>query len=756
MLTLAVLIIGFSGLLAQTVLLRELLVSYLGNELTLGIILSGWLTGEALGVFTISRIIDRVAAKAGVFALLQIIFSIAFPASVYLARTFKSITGLAAGEATGLPLIFYSAFLVMLPAAFCHAGLFSCGCKLFSLAQEQTQEAKAASIAKIYALEITGTIIAGFMLTYVLLSRYDSFQIAFMAAAASLLVNIPFLNLPRLKILKYLNFSLAGVFIYLIISGSSAYFQKASVDKQFSSGKVIDYRNSVYGNTAVVKNEGQYTFFYNGVPSVVAPLPDITFSEEFGNLPLLFHPEPKKILIIGAGSGGLINEILKYSAETIDYVELDPLFIAALKRISISPLKEELTNARVNIVIADGRAFLRRQHSGYDVILVGLSSPRDLSTNRFFTADFFALAAERLNPGGILSFCLPGSLTYLSSELKNINACIFNAAKMSFPYVRIIPGDYNIFLTSTSPAIMETGAGQLSGRLASLNVKTNLLVPAHIEYRLNRRWADWFNRSMAGATTKINRDTRPIAVFESLILWNKQFSSAVAAGLIRLSRINLKISLSFVILAAYLFFLLIFFRRKKRQSLSAAFSIATTGFFGMLISLVIIFLFQIRYGSIYREIGILTSLFMAGSAIGSIISLRLLAKKQDDHAADLLIRVEARIILFITTVILLAGFLRYSHFAYPAFLIISFIAGMLVGMEFPIAGRIYISKGKPVGETSGGLYFVDLAGGCLAGVLGGVLLLPVIGIEGTCLTLAVLKLSSLSMLIFAKIPQKKL
>ena len=62
---------------------------------------------------------------------------------------------------------------------------------------------------------------------------------------------------------------------------------------------------------------------------------------------------------------------------------------------------------------------------------------------------------------------------------------------------------------------------------------------------------------------------------------------------------------------------------------------------------------------------------------------------------------------------------------------------------------------KEAGETSGMLYFADLIGGCFAGVLGGVLLLPVIGIAGTCLMLTLLKSSSLVLLAITKILRKK-
>ena len=49
-----------------------------------------------------------------------------------------------------------------------------------------------------------------------------------------------------------------------------------------------------------------YIYFLDGVPSLMTPIPDIPFVEEFVHLPLLAHPEPEGILILSGGAGGVI------------------------------------------------------------------------------------------------------------------------------------------------------------------------------------------------------------------------------------------------------------------------------------------------------------------------------------------------------------------------------------------------------------------------------------------------------------------
>ena len=512
---------------------------------------------------------------------------------------------------------------------------------------------------------------------------------------------------------------------------------------------VLDYRNSIYGNIVVIQKEEQRTFFYNGLPVITAPYPDITFVQEFGNLPLLFHPEPKDILVISGGAGGIINEILKHSVRRVDYAELDPLLIKMLKTYPSGLTQRELQDKRVNIINQDGRFFVKNTPNRYDVILIGLSKPADLSANRVFTQEFFALVKKRLNGGGIIALYLPGSLTYLSSQLRDLNASILNGLKGVYSYVRIIPGDYNIFLTSDSEGIMRVTPELITQRINRENIKTDILVPAYLDYRLDKRWLDWFTHSSVGATKKINRDFMPAAVFQMLILWNKQVSKGFAHALETAGNLDLKVVLALICAVTILLFI-IFYHKQNTIKLTITYGIATTGFFGMLMNLILIFGFQVIYGYLYHRIGLLISIFMAGTALGSIFITRILGRIK--NRLGLFIKLEAAIIIFsYAAAIIITGQAGYTSLLPIIFLVLFFISGLLIGLEFPLATGICLAEKEKIGFTSALLYFSDLVGAWLAGILGGVIFLPVLGLFKTCMVIVFLKLSSLLlMVIFSK------
>jgi spermidine synthase len=84
--------------------------------------------------------------------------------------------------------------------------------------------------------------------------------------------------------------------------------------------------------------------------------------------------------------------------------------------------KQHGNDTRVQIRHIDGCLLLKTTRNKYDLILVGIQEPSNLQANRFFTEEFFSLAREKLNKGGILVLGLPGSLTYSTEELKNLNS----------------------------------------------------------------------------------------------------------------------------------------------------------------------------------------------------------------------------------------------------------------------------------------------------------------------------------------------
>ncbi len=749
-------VMGFSGLVAEILLLRELLIVFSGNELSIGIVLANWLILEALGCFFPGRLAEKPKNRLEAYAVLTVLFSLSLIAAVFLTRVLKSALGISIGERLGLVPMFCSSLVILLPVSMFHGALFTFSCRIYSMVSARDSS----SAGRVYVYETVGTVLGGIAATYLFVPYLTAVQVSVGLAMLNVIICLvllaPYWKTGRFQLGVLLGLSVLMACLGCVLFGNQAdRLHLHSIQVQWKNLRIVHYQNSPYGNISVVENEGQYIFFQDGIASLITPVPDVISIEEFVHLPLLAHPDPARVLILSGGAGGVINEVLKHpSIETIEYAELDPLLLALLRRFS-TPLTElELTDERVKLRHVDGRLLLRGTPNTYDLIFVGVE-PSNLQTNRFFTREFFSLAKNRLNEGGVLVLGVPGSLTLLNHELKDLNSCVFHTLDSVFSHIRVIPGDdRNIFLASESPDAAALDKAQITGRLSERGIAASVMIPWHIESKLHDGWQDWFAHFIRGSSQEINRDLRPVGLFYSIAHWHAVFAPSFGRLFRQLERISLG-----VFLAVFIPVLVVYFFQRSRGKgvfpASISFSILTTGFAGMMFDLVLIFAFQSIYGYVFSWIGLLVASFMAGAACGAMLMTALLTRTQDGW--KLFIATELAVVCLsvgLPLVVLAANAVAGSLSAFlllTLFLLIALICGFLTGSQFPLANKLYLKNGASLTRTGGLLYASDLLGGWLGGIGGGVVLLPVLGLTGSCAIVGLGKLASL--IVFATQPK---
>ena len=124
-----------------------------------------------------------------------------------------------------------------------------------------------------------------------------------------------------------------------------------------------------------------------------------------GRLPMLLHPDPKRVLVIAFGTGQTANGVREPGLERLDVAEISPSVL------SMAPLFESndgvLDDARVRTRVMDGRAWVRRSKARYDVVTLEPMPPFFAGMNALYSKEFYELAASRLAPGGIAVQWLP-------------------------------------------------------------------------------------------------------------------------------------------------------------------------------------------------------------------------------------------------------------------------------------------------------------------------------------------------------------
>lgn len=127
-----------------------------------------------------------------------------------------------------------------------------------------------------------------------------------------------------------------------------------------------------------------------------------------GLLGALLHPEPRRALVIGLGTGSTAGWLAAVpSMERVDVVELEPAIVHIAR--AFTPVNHDaLRNPKVRLILGDGREVLLATDERYDVIFSEPSNPYRAGIASLFTADFYQAVRARLRPGGVFLQWLQG------------------------------------------------------------------------------------------------------------------------------------------------------------------------------------------------------------------------------------------------------------------------------------------------------------------------------------------------------------
>jgi spermidine synthase len=200
--------------------------------------------------------------------------------------------------------------------------------------------------------------------------------------------------------------------------------QSFKVDEVVYEGKtafqdVLIFDNKTFGRVLVLDGIVQTT-----------EKDDSYYSEMMVHIPLLTHPDPRKILIIGGGDGNTVREALKHPhVESITLVEIDGEIIDLSKKYMPWDANGAFEDSRVTVLVDDGAAFVANTDEKFDVILVDSSDPVGPGIV-LYEKPFFAHCARCLNRGGL--FVNHNSVPFMDTKSLELTKANIPQA---FPYL---------------------------------------------------------------------------------------------------------------------------------------------------------------------------------------------------------------------------------------------------------------------------------------------------------------------------------
>ncbi|MCM3714219.1 spermidine synthase [Alkalihalobacillus oceani] len=127
---------------------------------------------------------------------------------------------------------------------------------------------------------------------------------------------------------------------------------------------------------------------------------EFVYHEMVAHVPLFTHPEPKHVLVVGGGDGGVIREVLKHpSVEKATLVEIDGKVIEYSKKY-LPSIAGALDDPRVDVQVDDGFMHIAKAEDAYDVIMVDSTEPVGPAV-KLFEKGFYEGISKALKEDGI-------------------------------------------------------------------------------------------------------------------------------------------------------------------------------------------------------------------------------------------------------------------------------------------------------------------------------------------------------------------
>jgi len=676
---LAVGALGVMAVMAQLALLREMLGVFSGNELALGVILGNWLLLTGLGSW-IGRTASRVRHPPRALALLLVLVAVLPLAEVLTLRELRNVI-FVRGAAVGLSETVVASFLWLAPFCIVSGYMLTLACS-------------ADTIGRVYVADSIGSVLGGVLFTFVLVRRLDHIALLCVPAFACLVVAVWIAWLEH----RYWLLGTAGILAAGLVVLVAVDVDSVSTARLFPGQRVAFRGNSPYGRLVVTDSAGQWNFFENGLPVIATH--NTEEIEETVHYAMAQRPDAWHVLLIAGGVSGTAREILKYGDAQVVYVELDPLIITAGRRF----LPESLADPRIRLENTDGRHYVRLTKDTFNVVIIDMPPPSTSQINRFFTSEFFDEVKHVLASDGVLAFSLGHYENFVSPELARVLASASATLKQSFRHQLVIPGGRIFFLASDGELYPDIAA-----RIEQSGVSTRLVNRHYLDAMLTPdRLADMQRATAAPAA--LNTDFNPVLYYYHLRHWMSQFRQVPV----------LWIAVLVAGLVAYLL-----------RTRAVPFAIFASGFAASALEVVLLLGFQILCGSVYRQVGVIITVFMAGLAVGGFVATRYRPVAGRSTLAGLAVGIaflaaalpvalkSLECVLVSTTQTMIA--------------LLTLALAFMVGMEFPVATR---ATPGDVAETASRLYTADFIGACLGALLASTLLIPLLGVMATCLLAA--------------------
>ena len=175
-------------------------------------------------------------------------------------------------------------------------------------------------------------------------------------------------------------------------------------ESRLFAGDVIHATTTPYQRIVITRNEAAVNLFINGALQF-SSLDEYRYHEALVHPIMSLSRRGHDILVLGGGDGMAVREVLKHpQVQQITVVDLDPAVTALFKQNELlrSLNSDSLNDPRVKIINQDAWQFLESQRDKYDVVILDLPDPHNLSLSKLYSRSFYTLLTQHLNADSLI------------------------------------------------------------------------------------------------------------------------------------------------------------------------------------------------------------------------------------------------------------------------------------------------------------------------------------------------------------------
>jgi len=745
---------GLFSIAAQTLLFREFVTTFEGNDISVGIFFGSWFLWVGLGAVLIRKA-EALAEK--LLKWIEFLFLAYLPAFILQAILIiqaRELAGIESYALWSIRDILLVSIIVNAPISLVTGMLFPIACRWIE--SGPVQQGDKIPVSHVYMIEAAGSFAGGIGVTFLLGFGISPARI-FLLLALILSFSVFFVRLAGIFVPDSRRAAgLAGRFLACALSFLVPLFICLCLVRGFDESlmnhiRIVKWakllpKNALTGSFQTAQAEylyGSYQSQWIAIRegSVAEALPDESAAGQIAAIALCQKPDARKLLVIGSGLGLCRGLLQLPQIEKVTWTHCDSEYVQMVNEFIPSGLK--IIDERFEPLTGDIRSLLATKQESFDIVILNLPDATSSVLNRYYTLEFYRQVKESLGPTGILAVRTAGGENIMGTELVNLGASTKQTLEKVFSKLVLAPGEDTWFIASDSESV--TGEpGVLRDRFASINGADGLFTPEGLlsVYLPDRAAAAMKSYISADLPEKflVNRDSMPLTHLYSLLLAARQ-SGAPAARLVK--HLALAGPLAFLIPILVIVLLRLFYILKPAQQggpsgFDSSFLIFSAGAVGIGVVIVLMYLYQTRFGSLYLHIGVVSSLFMAGLTAGAALVRHFLSGEKANRNERLLL-----FVVFLHSLLLCAiAFWPGEQWTHVTFAISFVLCGLCTGGYFPIAAGQLADSGFETGRAGGMLETADHIGAAAGGAVTSLALVPVLGAGVTLLVFIALILAN--------------